>query len=395
MFNGYELLKSIVKERPVGSITNNIILDVLEKEFLSAGYNIDSIPFDCVLWESDKSFIKIGGVEIDINVSPFSRPFEGSGEAIMIKSMEELQEKACQDKIVILYDEITKNPIQPKNYPFYYPEEHKSLISLLESKRPKAIISFTGKHPMCGLSPFYMFEDGNFQIPTAYISESAFLEIKELMDKSLTATVCVKSKNQDVKSRQIIAYRRIKKSLGKIIICAHMDSKYNTPGTLDNAVGVVVLMQIMEKLKDTLSPYDIDFVPFNGEEYFGATSEVIYQEYISNRQENIVLVINIDSLCHVNSKTAISLYNMDKNMEESIENLMLKHRKIVRGANWYAGDHVPFMSNGIPCIAVTSSDLFDGALEFTHTQKDTLENIDFELTTHAVEFLIDIVKNIV
>ena len=38
-------------------------------------------------------------------------------------------------------------------------------------------------------------------------------------------------------------------------------------------------------------------------------------------------------------------------------------------ADWYSGDHAIYAMNGTSCIAVTSSDLFDGALEAVHTQK--------------------------
>jgi len=40
--------------------------------------------------------------------------------------------------------------------------------------KPKAIIAVTGKNPACGLDPFPMFEDGNFSVPSAYVTMFAY-----------------------------------------------------------------------------------------------------------------------------------------------------------------------------------------------------------------------------
>ena len=37
------------------------------------------------------------------------------------------------------------------------------------------------------------------------------------------------------------------------VLCAHIDSKLNTPGALDNAAGVVTLLLLAELLADTMA----------------------------------------------------------------------------------------------------------------------------------------------
>lgn len=64
-----------------------------------------------------------------------------------------------------------------------------------------------------------------------------------------------------------------------------MDTKYHTQGTLDNAVGVAVLIGVAARLAG--SDYDIDIVPFNGEEYYEASGEVEYLKYISSSQDEM------------------------------------------------------------------------------------------------------------
>lgn len=229
-----------------------------------------------------------------------------------VKSLEELETANCQDCILVVGGELVATPLQPKEYPFYYPDEHRYLIELFERKQPAAIIAATGKHALCGLQPFPLFEDGHFLIPSAYVPEAMFEE---------------------------------------------------------------------------LQGNNIDIVPFNGEEYYEASGEVEYLKYISSSQEKVSLVINIDSPCHAGSKIAVSLYNFDDPAKEVVDRLMQTQNEVVYGPEWYAGDHAAFAFRGIPCMVLTSSDLFEGGLDNTHTMRDTLDTVDLSQVELAANYI--------
>lgn len=371
-----DFMKKIIIERPVGSLNNEKVLNYLEKELNEMGFNINSLFFKCKLWESDKSYLSIDDKAFEVNVSPFSEGFKGRGKIEIVGSISELQNMNCKNKILILTQELAKEPLQPKDYPFYYPEEHKQLINLLEEKSPLAIIAVTGKHSMCGLDPFPLFEDGNFLIPSAYINEEVFKEVKKLYNKKICSLV-INSKKILKDSRQIIATKKSKSSRGKIVICAHMDTKYNTLGCLDNAVGIASLLEIAKRVKT--EDYDIEIVPFNTEEYYEGNGEVEYLKYLENNKEKPILFVNIDSPCHIGSKISVSTYNLDDKMKKINNNLISKSENVELGEEWYAGDHTAFAFRGISCIAITSSDIFSGALDNTHTMKDTMSTVDMEL----------------
>lgn len=391
--NNSELLELITRERPVGTESNTKILNYLEQEFINAGYEVTSLPFDCVVWNHEKSKMRAGNIELNINPSPFSKSFNGCGKAVIIEYLKELQNLNLNEKIIVLCGELTKRPLQPKEFPFYYPDEDKAIISLLESQKPKAIICITGKSQLSGMNPFTMFEDGNFSIPSAYMSIDMLPQLKELINKSPVVSLSINSENTKATSKQLVASKKAINSKEKIVVCAHMDTKYGTLGALDNATGVCVLIKIMNYFKEVSYPINIDFVPFNGEEYFSVNGEVNYLNYLNNNQNKILLVINIDSPCHINSKSAISYYNINENQQSIINNIMERHEEIVKGDEWYAGDHCVFAFKGIPCLAVTSSDLFEGALEYTHTPKDTLNTINSELINVTAKFISEIIKN--
>lgn len=388
----HDILKNILKERPVGSENNMDILLYLENLMVKMGYDIKKLPFVCTTWETDESCLTLNDRRIKIQASPFSQPFEGSGKLVFAKSLEELETADCQNCILVVGGELVTTPLQPKEYPFYYPDAHKYLIELFERKQPAAIIAATGKHALCGLQPFPLFEDGNFLIPSAYVTEAMFEELQG-NDKEGMAWVSIQSKNKQQNSYQLVSRKRNKSNYGKIIICAHMDTKYNTQGALDNAVGVAVLIGAAARLAG--SDCDIDIVPFNGEEYYEASGEVEYLKYISSGQNEVSLVINIDSPCHAGSKIAVSLYNFDDPAKEVVDHLMQTQNEVVYGPEWYAGDHAAFAFRGIPCMVLTSSDLFEGGLDNTHTMQDTLETVDLsqiELVVNYINKIVEIFK---
>jgi aminopeptidase YwaD len=162
-----DTMVSIIGARPVGSEANNQAVEFLREIAADMNYETTLIPFPCNRWEPMPSIAERGGVSTTLYPSPFSRPFNGMGEAVHIGTVAELKGLSTDlnDKILVLTGDIANDPLMPKNFPFYYPDEHKQVIDLLEEKRPLAIVSVTGKHPMCGLNPFPMFEDGNFNIP--------------------------------------------------------------------------------------------------------------------------------------------------------------------------------------------------------------------------------------
>ena len=388
----HDILKNILKERPVGSENNMDILLYLENLMVKMGYDIKKLPFICTTWETDESCLTLNDRRNKIQASPFSQPFEGSGKLVFAKSLEELETADCQNCILVVGGELVTTPLQPKEYPFYYPDAHKYLIELFERKQPAAIIAATGKHALCGLQPFPLFEDGNFLIPSAYVTEAMFEELQG-NDKEGIAWVSIQSKNKQQNSYQLVSQKRNKSNYGKIIICAHMDTKYNTQGALDNAVGVAVLIGAAARLAG--SDCDIDIVPFNGEEYYEASGEVEYLKYISSGQNEVSLVINIDSPCHAGSKIAVSLYNFDDPAKEVVDHLMQTQNEVVYGPEWYAGDHAAFAFRGIPCMVLTSSDLFEGGLDNTHTMQDTPETVDLsqiELVVNYINKIVEIFK---
>lgn len=382
-----EIVLRIVGERPVGSAANGAVAAYFEEEAERLGYDVLSLPFACDLWRGGPSVLRSGGAEWTVSPGPFSRPFDGAGAWVAVSSFEALSQVEIGGKIVLLHGEIAKEPLMPKEYPFYYPDEHRQVIELLEGKHPAALVAATAKHPTCGLDPFPLFDDGNFLIPTAYISAGM---AAALPGAGAAVELHIDSLVTPSFGRQPMATLRAKgRPAGRMIVCAHMDSAYNAPGAMDNAVGVAALLGAMRTLACCAGALDVDFVPFNGEEHYAACGELAYLEHIGG-MDGIRLAVNVDSPGHIGSATAVSAYNLDGEAESTIGKAMKRHGAVA-GEPWAAGDHAVFAFRGIPSVAVTSSDMMNGVMGFSHTPRDTVEQVDFGLVGRTVAFLAELV----
>ena len=386
-----ELLTKIARPRPAGTIQNMEITDYIGSYLENLGYVTRKVPFNCKVWESQDSYLVIGGNKLTLQVNPFSEPFNGTRRAILVRNLEELERVECEDKILFLTEYLAKEPLQPKNYPFYYPDEHKIIIDCLEAKKPCAIIALTGGTSMSGLMPFPLIEDGNFHIPVASLDKDIFPGIEDKVTEE-DIELSIVSKNNIVTAHQLVASKEVSDAEGTVVICAHMDSKYNTDGALDNASGVATMLLAAKGIET--NRYNIDIVPFNSEEYFDPQGELIYLEDLGKSEKVISLLINIDTLAHVGSKVAVAYFNFNDKEQLELDNIMNTCTNIVSGQPWYAGDHAAFVFGGTRCILISASNLFEGCLSYTHCPKDTIDLVDEKLIENAAEYICKVVNDI-
>ncbi len=106
-------------------------------------------------------------------VSPYSPGCMVEAELISVSKIAELERASVTGKILLLHGEIAKEQLMPKNFVFYNPEEHQQIVAMLERGAPIAIICATGRNASLagGVYPFPLIEDGDFDIPSVYMTE--------------------------------------------------------------------------------------------------------------------------------------------------------------------------------------------------------------------------------
>ena len=369
-------------ERPIGSDGNNEIINLLNKEFKELKFNTIELPFNCSKWEKGNSFIEQNNYKIEIFPSPFSKEIKGIFPIKHVSTLSELKSIKDFNGILIFKDDLTKTALMPNNFPFYFPDEDKLIYEIIGGIKPKGIITISGQDPVSGLNPFPIFEDVNFQVPSAY---TANLDNISEDDK---ISIEINSKISKAGSKQVI-YRKEGKSKDIVLITAHMDSKYFTEGAIDNASGVYTLYEIAKLLKLEDYKFSIEIVPFNGEDSPEVSGQLAYLDYIKENNLNIKSVINIDGSGHIGSENMFSFYNYAEKDKKQI----ITENNLSEGDQWYSGDHAIFLFQEIPCIAVTASNMFSYLMKsIIHTKNDKAELIDIKILEKLSRTIVKILE---
>jgi len=360
--------KDLCVERPLGSEGNAAVLALLEKEVPSGKYAILDLPLQCSLWRSGPSYIEQDGKVFSIFSSPFSQKLSGQFSIKIVSDLQKLKEIQDFHGILIFKDELTREALMPIDFPFYFPDEHKELYEIIDRIRPAGIITLTGKDPASGLDPFPVFGDPHFMTPSAYTRSL------EGLDPAAPVSVLIDSEVTQAASKQPV-FRKEGRKKDITLIAAHIDSKYGTAGALDNGAGVYTLYKLLEALKDLTFENTLELVPFNGEESPEASGELAYLQYIEEKGYTVASCLNIDGPGHRGSQNMFAFFNYDSSKKADL----IRRHRLLEGAPWYGGDHTIFAFQEIPCIAVTSSDMFTAAMNITHTPADTPDGVDVTL----------------
>ncbi|MDH6367002.1 MULTISPECIES: M28 family peptidase [unclassified Breznakia] len=377
-------IEAIIKERACGSEANNEVVHYIKQQMEKNSDFVESFPFECMIWKKEYSYVNLDGKKLEILASPFSKEVHTTGKLCSVSTIEELRNCDMKDCIVLVYGDLAKNPISAKDYPFYYPDEHKEINDIFESRKPKAILAFTGQASNCGLHPFPLFEDGNFEIPSAYIEESKVSLFLSHLNESVE--IAINSQRLPATSSQLVATKKGNKE-DLIIVCAHMDSKDDTDGAIDNGSGTLVLLRMLELLDGILTSHTIQFVPYNSEEVYHAGGELAHLGQLKDKK--VAYVLNIDTPCFKKRKSEISLFNIDS-QSKMITDVVSKEKQLCIGEPWYAGDHMPFAMQGIPTLAVIVEDFNNEGVFYTHTKQDNKELLDDKIIEEVSASLVNL-----
>lgn len=368
-----------IQQRPVGSEGNRQATSFFQKVVEDFGWEVESTPFQALDWQDGGAEFRIGENAFQVYPSPYSEGCSLEASLITAGSLEELEKADAARNLLLLHGDLAREQLMPKNFVFYNPEEHQRIIELLEQKQPGAILAATSRNAALagGVYPFPLIEDGDFQIPSVYLTEEEGQKLLALAGEmgSLTS----QARRIPAVGYNLIA-RKGQNNRERIAISAHIDAKMNTPGAIDNATGVIVLMLLAERLKDYRGEITIELLPFNGEDYYAAPGQMIYLEQNQNRFNEILININIDGAGFHEGPSAFSSFNLEVREQKSLEAVLATAEDIIIGGPWYQGDHSIFLQQAVPAIAVTSRWFLEhiDSQEVTHTPRDnpSIVNID-------------------
>lgn len=356
--------------RSVGSEGNRKAAEYIRRTFLSAGWEVDSSPFECLDWKNDGCNLRAGGIEFEAIVSPYSNGGRWVAPLIVAGSPVELESQSLSGKVVLLHGELTRGQWIPKNFPFYQNELQQGWIALLEQKAPLAIITATGKDPQVagGVYPFPLIEDGDFDIPSVYMTDKAGEKLAEMAGQLVELEIRTQRiPSQGCNIRAVLPG----KDPRRLVCFAHFDAKLGTPGALDNASGVTILLLLAEMLRGRNLNWSVELTALNGEDSYSNPGEVVWLNENQGRFSEIGLGVNFDLVGFCEGRTAYSLYQLPEALEALIRARFARFDGLMEGEGWVQSDHSLFVFNGVPAVAFTSEKMADLMQSVVHTERDT------------------------
>lgn len=393
--NYLDILCNRIGERCVGSEGNREATRFLEKELSAAGWQTSAAEFDAIDWNDGGARLECDGSSFEVHTGPYSLPFKGSATMMAASTIDELEHAEMKGKVVLLHGEIAREQLMPKHFVFYNPEEHQKIIALLEKGRPAAVIGATGRNSALagGVYPFPLIEDGDFDIPSVYMTEEEGRRLLPYTGRKIILSS--ESERIPGKGYNIIAAKG-RENAGRIIVSAHIDAKKGTPGAIDNATGVITLLLLADLLRDYDGIHRIELVAFNGEDYYAVPGQM---NFIASNQEkfgNMILDINIDGAGYHEGPSAFSEFNLPEELSAKLKRTIDSFPGITTGPQWPQGDHSIFVQFGVPAVAVTSGWFIENMehQDVTHTPKDRPEITDCHKLVEIAKALNEFIRMI-
>ncbi|MDR2906449.1 MAG: M28 family peptidase [Bacteroidales bacterium] len=382
-----------IGERRVGSVENRKATDYAQKVLKASGWQVEASELPVIDWKTEGATLMCNGQSFEVFSSHYSLGCSAVGTLLAVNTVSELEKEDINGKIVLLYGEIAAQQIAPKKFPFWNPEEHQHLISVLEKGNPKALVCTTERNSETagGVYPFPLFEDGDFDIPSVYMKDT---EGKKLLACAGQTVELISKATRIPETAFNIIGETVNETKNRIVISAHIDTKIGTPGAIDNGTGVAVVLALAELLKDYSEKYPIELVVFNGEDYYGAPGQVKYVEQNSGKFGDILLNINIDGAGYQEGLSCFSPFNLPENISDALHEILWNTSEIVEGLPWYQGDHSLFLQNGCAAIAVSSQWFIENfaTQDITHTSKDNLDIVNYERVAECALGIAELIK---
>jgi len=376
-----EALSVRIGSRLVGTPGNRAATDYVASVMEATGLAVERPSFRCLGWDAGEAVLEAGGIRLELKPGPYSLPFEGERRLVAASSAAELEACDCSGCILLLHGSIASEPIAPRNYVFYNPEEHQALHRLLDMKKPAAIVAATGICPTTAGAeyPFPLFDDGDFDIPSACMKDVEGERFAGLAGSSMKLRIVSGRRGED--GCNVIGRLPGTDPGRRIVLTAHVDTRPGTPGALDDASGVATILAAAE-LQNAAHPGGVrpgptlEVAVLNGEDYYAATGEIEYMKANEGRWGGIALVMNVDGAGYREGSTAWSHYGCDSRLRRSLRTALGRFPGIVAGEQWPQGDHSMFAMQGVPAAAFTSDRMAELWSQVAHTERDTADLVD-------------------
>jgi aminopeptidase YwaD len=294
----------------------------------------------------------------------------------------ELELASIDGRILIFYGDMAQTELATKGG-IYVSDRDRRIIQLLEERHPAGIITV---NPTLH-ARWRLIEDFDLDIPSVTVSARSGLKL--LKHPGATVHMRIVARRSPGHTSNIVG--RLQGEISeRIVLCAHYDSKVDTPGAYDNAAGVGVLLTLAELLSQNKHHHTLEWVAFTGEEGAGL-GDMEYARAAhrtGNGFDQVTACMNFDGVGPITGTNTVTSFVTSQHLEALIDEKLKSYPGLIRVEPWPASDHYIFYSNGVPSIAFTSK----GIRDIYHTFSDTVEWISSEKLAEVIRLALELIE---
>lgn len=186
------------------------------------------------------------------------------------------------------------------------------------------------------------------------------------------------------------------KSQQEILIVAHLDTIFNTPGANDNAASVIVMLMLAHAASVRQNNHTLTFVATDSEEYlYEGAYHYAERRIADDTMKNIKYVLNFDSLTYgpnlwINSK--------DQEVKDLIRDihadLNIQSSPIYSDNDGFVMDSLPFKTSGAKALHANSRGYDEKTLPVYHRPDDTADKVPLDCVEIAFKVFDEFIKRV-
>lgn len=379
VFRHLKALSVEIGARPGGSVGNQAAAAYIESVYRRCGLAVEVQEFACPAWEELGAWLCLQNSALPVAANPYSPSCLVTAPVTPVHTRAELEQLDLEGKLAVLYGELVRRPLPPKAWRFK-DEADVRVVELLEAKRPAAIL--TVQHRRGEIER--LIEDWEFHAPSATVSA----EVGALLLNRVGENVRLRIDTRHSRSTTANVIGRLPGlTRQQLVLCAHYDTKVDTPGASDNASGVAVMLALAEQLCRQEQPYSLEFIAFTNEEYLPAGDD----EYVHRRGgaiDQIDVVLNFDAVGLRQGPNSVAAFNLTPALQADVEQTIARFPEVRWVNPWFESNHATFAIRGTPCLAFTAQT----DEQHYHLRSDTIEQISRARLDEMVQIGGDLVE---
>ena len=367
--------------RPSGSPGNQAAAEYIQSVFQGCGLEVEMQEFACPAWEELSTSLELNGNRLAAAANAYSPPCNVAAPLVPVGTVAELEAARLDGCIGLLYGDLTKAPLSPKSW-FLKDEREDHILRLLEEKRPAALItiqSAPGDLPR-------LIEDWELPIPSATVPAQTGLAL--LQQPEAAVRLRIESRQSAGSTCNVVA-RKAGANPSKIVLCAHYDTKIDTPGAGDNASGVAVLLSLAQQLSQSSLACSLEWVAFTNEEYLPVGDD----EYLRRGESQfgqILAAINFDRVGLTLGANTFTTLAGSQSLQGQVVELAKSYPGVVQVEPWPESNHSTFSWRGVPSLAFSSA----GGAPLDHRRADSSEWISPAKLAEVVSLVAEIIDRL-